>query len=253
MVDRTVGLGHRPVHVEVSDHPLEDMTQGKELETEVVGTDGRPFRRRQDIMDEVAVGESDSLWPAGGARGVNQGQHIVLTDVLGPLPEEIFRLAGLPGVNHLVECHHSGGAWAVNLYQMFEVGTLVPYFGELRHLLGALRHRHYRTGILDLIGDLRRSQRRVHRHVGCTNIHRRQIDHVPLGTVVGQQHHPIATADPQLFQPDRETRGTGEELGCAQRGVTFERVVEIMLFPRRLILMPVQIEDGFLRHACSSP
>ncbi len=71
------------------------MTQRQELETEIVPADFRPLRRRENVLNQVFVGEGDTLGLAGGARCVNQRQNVFGGNLICALPKEIFRVRSL--------------------------------------------------------------------------------------------------------------------------------------------------------------
>ena len=136
---------------------------------------------------------------------------------------------------------------------MCEIGAFVSDLKEFRHLIGVFGDRYLGTRVLDLVRNLGWGQGSVDRHVGGPEIDCGEVDHVPLRSVVGEQHDTVAATDTELLQTCCEASGTTKELGSAQSRVSVEGVVEVVLFFWTFEFVAVQIEDVFLGHGCFPP
>ena len=181
------------VHVEVMQHPLEDVADGEEAQHPVLlvrieiweAGDGV-----EDVLGDVAVGEHHTLRQAGGAGGVNDGGELVGVDGV-PATVQLFLLGLAAAVDDLAP---GGGAGHVlKRVDLLEAGDLVLDGGDLVEELLIGDEAELAFAVVQDVDVILRGHRRVQGHVNATGLQDAVVHKVPLAAVVvGDQRDALA-------------------------------------------------------------
>ena len=183
----------------------------------------------EDVLHQVVVGEHDALGLTGGAGCVDDGHEVAGLDPIGAVPEGSLVILAHLRFYHFAEGADALFAWTFDLDQMLDGAALFLDRDEFRHLLRILCHDNLGSRVLDLVGDLLRREGAVNGHIDGADREGGDVDHVPLGAVVREQHHPISCDHAKLGEHTRQSSGSAEELSSRKNSTTFWGPVRIVL------------------------
>jgi hypothetical protein len=166
-----------------------------------------PVDCRHGVCGQVPLREHDSLRLTGGARRIQDRGHIIGR---GTLQSRVANFPGIDGrrlLNHVLEPLYR---LAGKLLLARIVADEVPHARQRRLLTdelgclgGAGKDDELRAAVLDLPGDLRAGQRRVHRHLNAAGKLDRQVGDDPLVTILGDVDDAVARLDAELHEQRR--------------------------------------------------
>ena len=238
-----VGPGDAALHVGISADAFEHVAQREKLQSLVIFVQQHPGQNGLDVGREVPVTEHHTLGTARRARCVDDRRQIVGIDLRGPFPETV-PVSGIPmRPDDVVELQHPARRLAFDLDDHGKIRKFLPVIKDLPGLNGVLRHDDSRTGVHDVIGDRGRGQCRVDRHVDRPERQRRNIDLVPLRTVVRQQGDPISPPDTQSGESLRQGRRRLEEGVGGHRSCPGDRDVPVVVVTRPAEFVAIHLKD----------
>ena len=200
------GLAARHDLADVADDPFGDVAEREIAEQPVIG---RQPDHRLDGTDrplQVAVRQHGALRRSGRTARVDERG-----DVVGADPGDSIGHDGRRGSEFVaaigsqsVEVDHdrvaieTGGRRQCD--HQLEFGEVLEVQQHLGELLGALDEAHFRPGVVQHVGDLRRRAGRVDGHGDGTDREDRHIGDVPFRSIAGQQADTVAGADPECHE-----------------------------------------------------
>ncbi len=204
------------IKISERDHPLENVGQGKKGQGRVGGGKLDDPRDRQDVADEIGVGEDHALGDAGRSAGVNNRGLVVRLNGPGGFLEQAGtsglqgRAAGLNGGQGK---HVGSRGLRLEDHDMLHPRKVPPEGRDFLVLVEVGDDHDLGVAVLDDVLDLVARERRVDRHGDSAEAEVGEIGDRPFRTVLGQDDKLGSRTVPQILQAEGQVPDGGLEFG----------------------------------------